>query len=76
LALIDCRILGGRLITIQGAVLDGPTWAVPLAQPQAITVTAGGVLAGQVQQPAGGTCFAFQRGSRLRLTILTPAPQP
>ena len=75
-ALIDCRILGGRRITIAGAVLDGPTSAIPLVEPRAITVAASGVLAGQVQQPAGRTCFAFERGSRLRLRILGPVKQP
>jgi uncharacterized protein YjbI with pentapeptide repeats len=72
-ALIDCRILGGRHITIEGAVLDGPTSAMPFVEPRAITVTASGVLAGQVQQPPGRTCFAFQRGSRLRLQIVDSA---
>jgi uncharacterized protein YjbI with pentapeptide repeats len=75
-ALIDCRILGGRRITIAGAVLDGPTSPIPLVEPRAITVAASGVLAGQVQQPTGRTCFAFERGSRLRLRILGPVEQP
>jgi len=71
-ALIDCRILGGRHITIEGAVLDGPNAPTPLVEPRAITVTASGVLTGQVQQPPGRTCFAFHRGSRLRLQIVDP----
>jgi hypothetical protein len=74
-ALVDCRILGGRHITIEGAVLNGPTSAMPFVEPRAITVTATGALSGQVQQPPGRTCFAFQRGSRLRLQILDSARQ-
>jgi hypothetical protein len=69
--LADCRILGGGDITIHGHVFERESPGI--VRPRALTVTSQAAVVASVEQAAGPTHFAFERGSRMRLKILKPA---
>lgn len=68
--LLDCRIIGGKSITIEGRLLQGEAPAVTGAA--AVAVSATGVVVGTIEQGAEPTRFSFERGCRLRLDIGKP----
>jgi hypothetical protein len=68
--LADCTIRGSGRITIHGKFYEGR--APGICDAKQVSVSAHGSAVAEVQQCHGGTQFAFEPGSKLRLKIRAP----
>lgn len=70
--LVDCRVIGGGSITVQGKFFEGQSPGI--VRPRALVVRAGGCVDSAVEQADTHTKFGFESGCNLRLRILQVEP--